>query len=74
MFRVMQAAHPDKAVIQKLGGPEAFVLLGFSEAAVRKWMQRGIPWRVRARVRDLARQKGARLPANFLHERAERAA
>ncbi len=57
----------DKQIITDLG-VDALVGLGYSEVAVKKWMQstRGIPWRERAKVAELARAKRKKLPADFL--------
>lgn len=62
----------DSQIIEDLGGVDAVVAaLGFKKEAVKKWPQkkRGIPWRARARIKELAEKKGVKLPADFLSER-----
>lgn len=65
--------HPDKAIIDKLGGPTAVSsALGYSVDAVKKWGQKGrpIPWRWRTKVMALAVKHSIRLPSNFAEQRA----
>ena len=64
----MAKAITDKEVISDLGF-EALAALGYSEHKIKKWMQRGIPWRERAKVSAAAKARKVRLPANFLIER-----
>jgi hypothetical protein len=61
----------DSEVIAKLGGP-AFVAerLEYTEWAVKKWLQRGIPWKDRGKVARLAKAQRVRLPADFTEVRA----
>jgi hypothetical protein len=61
----------DKAVIDRLGGIAAVAsaLKYSTDYAVKKWYQRGIPWKHRAKVKQLAAQKRKRLPADFVVER-----
>lgn len=65
----MSAPVTDREVIQSLGGPKAFAGLGCNEEMVKKWMQRGIPWKDRARVADFASRKRVKLPADFHGQR-----
>jgi hypothetical protein len=66
----MSSAIPtDKEIIADLGGPAALAELGYSAYAVKKWMQRGIPWKARAKVAKFAQQKRKWLPPDFLQER-----
>jgi len=60
----------DQEVIKSIG-VEALVAAGFSEWAVRKWMapDRGIPWKVRAVVADIARENHTKIPHDFLRSR-----
>lgn len=60
----------DWQVIQKVG-IDALTAHGYTEFAVRKWMNsdRGIPWEARPKVMRLAKSKGIRLPADFLEQR-----
>lgn len=58
------------ALIDRLGGTRAVAdALGKKFEAVKKWRQKGIPWNRRREVLRLAREKGKRLPADFLVER-----
>lgn len=61
----------DKQVISALGGPAALVELGYTIHAVTKWLagDRGIPWKARAQVRELAKKRRVPLPSDFLQER-----
>jgi hypothetical protein len=59
----------DKEIISRLGGPSALAKeLPYSEHAIAGWMKsgRGIPWKARAQVRDAAKKRRLRLPADFL--------
>lgn len=60
----------DQEVIKSIG-VEALVAAGFSEWAVLKWMapDRGIPWKERAVIADIAREKRIRIPDDFLRSR-----
>lgn len=74
MLRLMASPLTDAQVIEKLGGPPAFEAFGYSKDAVRKWMDedRGIPWKDRLLVKDLAEKQGLKLPPDF--DRKRRAA
>ena len=60
----------DSAVIAQLGGvPAVAAALGYTEHAVKKWAQRGIPWKDRQKVKRLATQQRKPVPSNFVDER-----
>lgn len=59
----------DREIIVDLGGPAVLKELGYTEYAIKKWMQRGIPWKARAKVADFAQRQRKWLPADFLQER-----
>jgi hypothetical protein len=58
----------DKKIINDLGF-EALAALGYSEHKIKKWMQRGIPWKERAKIFDAAKARKVTVPADFLSER-----
>lgn len=58
----------DREIISDLG-VEALTALGYSEHKIKKWMQRGIPWKERARVFAAAKARKVTVPADFLTER-----
>lgn len=60
----LPAPATDKQIINEIG-IESLMALGHSEVAVKKWMQRGIPWKERAEVEELAAKKRKRLPDDF---------
>jgi len=60
-------AHSD--IIDKLGGTGALAAtLGIKDSAVSMWRSedRGIPWRWRPRIAQLAKQRKVELPPTFL--------
>lgn len=59
----------DKELVKALGVETLMDAFEYSEHRVKKWMQRGIPWKDRNRVAKLASAKRVRLPAGFLQER-----
>lgn len=60
----------DREVLDKIGDETLSDALGLTEHQCKKWRQRGIPWKDRAKVARLASNKRIRLPANFVEERA----
>ena len=62
----------DAELIASLGRRQIAEMLGVKPDAVRKWTDpsRGIPWKFRAALQRMAKNKGKRLPANFLESRA----
>jgi len=58
----------DRQVIAAIGA-DALAGAGFNAEQVKKWRLRGIPWRLRAIVADMARRKRVALPPDFLSER-----
>ncbi len=58
----------DKKIISDLGF-EALEALGYSEHKIKKWMQRGIPWKERAKVFAAAKARKVAIPSDFLSER-----
>lgn len=63
----------DKKVITALGGPSALTadLTDYSTHAITKWLnsKRGIPWKARVQIHDLAKKRRVPLPPDFLHVR-----
>jgi hypothetical protein len=57
----------DKEVIQAIG-LDALTAHGYTEFAIKKWMQRGIAWRERPKVKRIAASKRVALPTDFLDE------
>lgn len=61
----------DSAVIERLGGIAVVArALGKTDHAVKKWTQRGIPWKYRPQVKKLAAEQRKTVPANFIEVRA----
>lgn len=61
----------DREVIIALGDTAALSeSLGASATAISNWKGRGIPWPMRPLVKDLARRKRVKLPADFLTTKA----
>ena len=65
----MAKALTDREVVEGLG--ERLLAAGYTEVALKKWKQkkRGIPWRERGHVAELAARAGIELPADFAKER-----
>lgn len=60
----------DADVIIALGDTAAVAeMLGLAKQRTSNWKGRGIPWEMRPLVRDLARRKRVKLPANFLYQK-----
>lgn len=59
----------DKEVIQAIGA-DTLEAAGYTEDAIKKWRQRGIPWKHRANVAEIAKANKTRLPADFIVRRA----
>ena len=60
---------PKEPIIDSLGGyTEVAKALGLETKVVWNWQSRGIPWRYRPRVAQLAADLGKKtaIPANFL--------
>jgi hypothetical protein len=66
----MTSPQNDKEVIEAIGLDELVALAG-SLWAVQKWghPERGIPWKFRGQVAQIAKSKRIRLPADFLTSR-----
>lgn len=60
----------DREVLDAIGD-EALLAAGCSEHQTKKWRnkRRGIPWKDRGKVAEIARAKRIKLPADFLTER-----
>lgn len=60
----------DLDVIEAIGAKKIMEALDVSADAVKKWRQRGIPWRYRARIQQIAIAAGIgkELPRRFLDE------
>ncbi len=60
----------DADIIVALGDNAAVAdALGLSRSTTANWKERGIPWKMRAKVKELARRKRVSLPADFLMEK-----
>lgn len=64
----MSKLSTDKEIIAALG-VDTLTAHGFTLDCVKKWKQRGIPWRERGKVARLAAAKRVKLPADFAEER-----
>lgn len=69
--RVDYAFHMTHAeIIAKLGNTRAVAQsLGVDDRLVSNWKTRGIPWRWRQQIKDMARRKKLSLPTEFMRER-----
>ena len=57
-------------LIRSLGGLTVVAsALGVKPNAVSNWPKRGVPWRYRPAIAELAREKGVELPRGFLDVR-----
>lgn len=65
-----QAPLSDRDILDKLGDETLNDELGVTEHQAKKWRQRGIPWKDRAKIARLAQSRRIKLPANFIEERA----
>lgn len=65
----MAKALTDRQIVTELG--ERLLDAGYKADVIKKWRQkdRGIPWRERGRIAELAVRAGIRLPADFAKER-----
>ena len=62
--------EPD--LITQLGGPKYVgERVGAEETAVCNWRTRGVAWKHRVAVAALAKEKGVKLPENFLPSLAD---
>ena len=61
----------DAQIIDALGGTGAVAIkMGRKPPVISNWKARGIPWRYRMPIAQIARDEGVLLPATFLLERA----
>lgn len=61
----------DRDVIIALGDTAALAeALDASTTSISNWKGRGIPWQMRPLVKDLAKRKRVKLPADFLTTKA----
>lgn len=61
----------DEQVIIAVGDNAAVAHgLGIPKSTVANWKARGIPWKWRHHIRDMAKKKRVNLPDNFLYEKA----
>lgn len=65
-----KAPSTDRDLLKALGGIEGVAeALDRTPRAVKGWWYRGIPWKDRATVADLAKKKRIATPTNFFAER-----
>lgn len=62
----MAIEHSDRKLIEKLGIEHLASAFAVSDHAIKKWLLRGIPWKDRATVRDVAARRGVRVPRGFV--------
>lgn len=55
----------DAEVIDAIGADTIIAELGVTAVAVKKWRQRGIPWRCRGLIERLAKVCKVKLPRDF---------
>lgn len=71
MISANSTDHPHAQYIIALGDTGTLAAdLGVVPQAVSNWKKRGIPWRMRPVVQNLARRKRIKLPADFLTTKA----
>lgn len=64
---VAEVTGPHNPFIDALGGiAEIAGLLNLSPSRVGNWRARGVPWRFRYRIAELAAERGINLPDKFL--------
>lgn len=56
----------DSQIIETLGVEHLSVIVGQTPSSVRNWKTRGIPWRWRVKVAELAKRRRLVLPGDFL--------
>lgn len=61
-------AVTDAAIINLLGTAEVAKSCGRSVSAVQNWKVRGIPWRWRAKVGQIAKRRGVSVPVGFVQK------
>lgn len=66
---MVKASLSDREVLDKIGD-DTLADLGFTEHQLKKWRQRGVPWKDRAKIARAAAGKRIKLPANFIEVRA----
>jgi len=57
----------DREVLAKIG-TDALIDFGYSDYCIRQWRRRGVPWKERPKVQELANANGVDVPADFLHQ------
>lgn len=68
-----EVPHPDAEHIIALGDTSHVAeQIGVSPTAVSNWKRRGVPWRMRPLIKDLARRKRLKLPADFLTSKKQK--
>lgn len=68
-----KAPTTDRDLLEALGGVEDVArALKRKPRTIKEWLYRGVPWKDRALVEDLAAAQGVKLPADF--DRKRRAA
>jgi len=61
----------DAAIINLLGTAEVAKSCGRSVSAVQNWKVRGIPWRWRAKVGQIAKRRGVSVPVGFIQKEVQ---
>lgn len=56
----------DAAIIEALGVEHLSVIVGQTPSSVRNWKARGIPWRHRVKVAQMAKRRGISLPGDWV--------
>jgi len=56
----------DASIIEALGITHLSVIVGQTPSSIRNWKARGIPWRWRVKVAEMAKRRKIALPGDFL--------
>lgn len=56
----------DAQVIEALGVEHLSVITSVSQSAVRNWKVRGIPWKHRVKIHEMAKRRKLRVSDGFL--------
>jgi hypothetical protein len=67
--KAKQEAFTDRDLIYAIGINVLIQNYNYPRHSVLKWVQRGIPWKDRARVRYIAARRGFKAPGDFLEKR-----
>ena len=68
-MKAKQEPSTDRDLIYAIGIKVLVNNYNYPHWSVQKWIQRGIPWKYRARLRYIAARRGYKTPRKFLEDR-----